>query len=500
MIYGMPREHAKHSSFRSKLKFVRAYALAIALVVGATWVTLRIQPLMGESISPLFFAAVMVSAWYGGWGPGLLATALAGWSSAYYFLDNPPGQGLFGWDDWIRLGVFVMVAVLISSLTSLRKRAERLLKESHDELEQRVQARTVELQTVNDRLKESEERFRLLVEGVSDYAVVMLDAVGRVVSWNTGAERIFGYDHDEILGFHVSKLFDADPGSADIQLVTATTQGRHEDEGWRRRKNGSQIWAGVITTALRGDAGELRGFAQVTRDVSELRNLERQVLEISDAEQRRIGHDLHDGLGQELTGLAFLTQNLERRLTEENAPAAPEAGRILSLTNGAIDQVRSLARGFSPVELGPDGLRAGLHELSKKIRAVFGVVCEFQCENNVRINDDASGLPLYRIAQEAINNAVRHGKPSHLWITLKTDAGDVVLVVEDDGIGFDATLPRHEGMGIRVMSYRARMIGAPLDIQNRVAGGTIVTCRYSNRMSLTITPSVNESNGQKEFQ
>ena len=330
--------------------------------------------------------------------------------------------------------------------------------------------------------------------------LVMLDAVGRVVSWNTGAERIFGYDHDEILGFHVSKLFDADPGSADIQLMTATTQGRHEDEGWRRRKNGSQIWAGVITTALRGDAGELRGFAQVTRDVSELRNLERQVLEISDAEQRRIGHDLHDGLGQELTGLAFLTQNLERRLTEENAPAAPEAGRILSLTNGAIDQVRSLARGFSPVELGPDGLRAGLHELSKKIRAVFGVVCEFQCENNVRINDDASGLPLYRIAQEAINNAVRHGKPSHLWITLKTDAGDVVLVVEDDGIGFDATLPRHEGMGIRVMSYRARMIGAPLDIQNRVAGGTIVTCRYSNRMSLTITPSVNESNGQKEFQ
>ena len=114
-----------HPLARKALRLLPRYGLAVVSVVAATWVTLHIQKYMGESISPLFFAAVMVSAWYGGWGPGLLATALAGWASAYYFLDNPPGQGPFGLDDVIRLGVFIMVAVLISSLTSLRNRAEQ---------------------------------------------------------------------------------------------------------------------------------------------------------------------------------------------------------------------------------------------------------------------------------------------------------------------------------------------------------------------------------------
>ena len=487
------------STSNRRWKLLRGYSLAMVLVVASTAITLRIRPFMGESISPLFFAAVMVSAWYGGWGPGLLATALAGWASAYYFLDNPPGQGTFGWDDWIRLGVFIMVAVLISSLTSLRKRAERLLKQSHDELELRVQARTFELQTANERMKESEERFRLLVEGVSDYAVVMLDAAGCVVSWNTGAERILGYDHAEILGCHVSRFFDADPQSADLQLKMAATHDRHEDEGWRRRKDGTPLWASVITTALRGETGLLRGFAQVTRDITELRNLERQVLEISDGEQRRIGHDLHDGLGQELTGLAFLTQNLERKMIEDGSPAAGEAGRILSLTNRAIDQVRSLARGFSPVELGPDGLRAGLHELSRKVQEVFALPCEFTCDSEVHIQDDGSGLPLYRIAQEAINNAVRHGKPQHVWIALKADGTDIVLTVQDDGVGLPASPQRPDGMGLRVMNYRARMIGAHLEILNRDGGGTIIVCRYSNPTSLKSAHTVSESNGQEEF-
>ena len=472
------------------IRFVMRYGLALVSVVLATWVTLRIQSLMGESISPLYFAAVMLSAWYGGWGPGLLATGLAGWASAYFFLDNPPGQGPFGWDDAIRLGVFIMVAVLISSLTSLRKRAEALLKQSHEELELRVQARTSELRATNERLTESEERFRLLVEGVSDYAVVMLDSIGEVVSWNTGAQKILGFTHDEILGCPVSRFFEAGALTADMHLAAAELHGRHEDEGWRRRKDGSLFWASVITTALRGDTGQLRGFAQVTRDITELRNLERQVLEISEEEQRRIGHDLHDGLGQELTGLAFLMQNLEHRLAKEEVEAASEATRILTLTNRAIDQLRKLARGFSPVELGPDGLKAGLRELARHTHEVFGIPCEFACDTEARIRDDASAIPLYRIAQEAMNNAVRHGKPQHIWLSLRICRHEVALTLEDDGLGLrlETTDPRRQGMGIRIMHYRARMIGAQLKIEYRPQGGTIVTCRYSNPLSLDTSP------------
>ena len=494
----MHSDHATISWKRTMLGSVRGYALAIASVAGATWTTIRIQPLMGESISPLFFAAVMVSAWYGGWGPGLVATALAGWASAYYFLDNPPGQGAFGWDDWIRLGVFIMVAVLISSLTSLRKRAERLLKESHDELERRVQVRTSELRSANEKLIESEERFRLLVEGVSDYAVVMLDAEGRVASWNTGAGRILGYAQDEIIERHVSTFFNTDPQIARLQLETADKQGRHEDEGWRRRKDGSQLWASVITTALRGGSGQLRGFAQVTRDITELRNLEREVLEISEAEQRRIGHDLHDGLGQELTGLAFLTQNLQRQLEATGIPLAGEAGRILSLTNRAIDQVRTLARGFSPVELGPDGLKAGLREFARRIQEVFGLPCEFVSQSDVRIFDDAAALPLYRIAQEAVNNALRHAKPRHIRIGLETLGKDVCLTVEDDGLGVEKSQGSQGGMGIRVMHYRARMIDAQFEIQSPENGGTLIICRHPNPLPSQVVVSHLESNGQEE--
>jgi PAS domain S-box-containing protein len=464
------------------------YALAVALVAAATWVTIRIKPHLGESISPLYFAAVMISAWHGGWGPGLLATALAGWGSAYFFLENPPHSLPFAIDDVIRLGVFLMVAVLISSLTSLRKRAEALLQQSHDELEVRVRQRTAEL-------KASEERFRLLVEGVSDYAVVMLDAGGCVASWNSGAQRILGYEQGEILGRHVSTFFDGDASKAARQLELAAAQERHEDEGWRRRKDGSRFWANVITTAMRDDSasGRLRGFAQVTRDITELRDLERQVLEISETEQRRMGHDLHDGLGQELTGVAFLAQNLERRLGGAGSAGAGEAGRIVSLVNRSIEQVRDLARGFSPVEMGPDGLRAALTALTRKVRDVYGLSCDLECDEDVRFHDEAAALALYRIAQEALNNAIRHGKPKHIRVGLEEVGNEVVLTVEDDGVGLSAGRRSRDGMGIRVMSYRARMIGARLEISGRGGGGTIVACRYPNALPLAPKPEPTKS-------
>jgi PAS domain S-box-containing protein len=286
--------------------------MALGLVVLATlttkWLTAPPRDWLCGEISPLLFAAVMVSAWFGGTGPGLVATALAGFASVFFFIDYPAGSGTFGAGDVLRVCMFLMVALLISFLAVMRRRAETALRKSLEELEQRVQHRTAELKISNDRLRESEERFRLLVEGVADYAIVMLDSTGKVISWNSGAERIHGYGPEQIIGRHFGCFFPREemtqekPGH---HLQEAAVHERHEDEGWRIKKDGAPFWASVITTCLRDERGQLRGFAQVTRDITEFRRLEREVLDISEQEQRRLGHDLHDGLGQELTGLAF---------------------------------------------------------------------------------------------------------------------------------------------------------------------------------------------------
>jgi PAS domain S-box-containing protein len=467
-------------SLDRRSKNIGSYSLAIALVFLATLITLKAERLVGE-ISPLFFAAVVISTWFGGLGPGLLATALAGWASAYFFYDR-----LFGWDDAIRLGVFLMVSLLMSSLIYLRKRAEDSLKRANDELETRVRERTEELESSMQMVVESEERFRVLMEGVADYAICMLDTSGRIISWNPGSERIHGYRQSEIDGVSFSILYaEADRRHAKPaeHLDRATADDRHEDEGWRIRKDGSAFWANVIVTSLRDPAGVLRGFAHITRDITELKRLEREVLEISENEQQRIGQDLHDGLGQELTGLAFLTQNLGRKLKIAALPeAAEEAQRISRLVNHAIEQTRELARGLSPVDLGADGLLVALRSLAEQVQKMCAIPIELNLKTGVCLDDHNAAVHLYRISQEAITNAARHSGASRIRLGLQTVDRDIIVTVEDDGVGIPADLTGKKGLGLRLMLYRARMVGAALSIQaRRMSGqtvGTEVRCVY----------------------
>jgi PAS domain S-box-containing protein len=464
---------------------VLGYCLACASVALALLATLHLKPLLGESISPLFFAAVMLSAWYGGLGPGLLATALAGWASSFFFPNNPPGAAVFSWDDGIRLAVFLMVASLISSLTSLRQRAQEALQRSLGDMEMRVLQRTAELRSSNEQLRQSEERFRVLIDGVDDYAIVMLDPSGNVLSWNGGAGRIEGYSEEEVVGQHVSRFFtaeDVQSGEPARHLDIAASQGRHEDEGWRVRKDGTRFLANVITTLLRDEAGKPRGFAQITRDVTELRNLESRILDVSESERRRIGHDLHDGLGQQLTGLALLTQSIAGKLSSRSASEADTAQRIVFMINQAIEEVRDLARGLAPVELGPDGLRAALRNLAGRMDGAGGVSCRFEADGEVDV-DEATALHLYRIAQEAMNNAIRHGHATSIDFTFRSTPAGGMLSIRDNGIGIEGSTRNGEGIGIQVMNYRAKMIGATLQVTQNDGGGTLVCCAWPRRRS-----------------
>jgi signal transduction histidine kinase len=221
-------------------------------------------------------------------------------------------------------------------------------------------------------------------------------------------------------------------------------------------------------------------------------NLEKQMLEIGDKERRRFGHDLHDGLGQQLTGIALMSESLSHRLQAQGSPLVEQAEQITSLVSETIGWTRELARGLSPLTLETDGLLAALEELATRAKKLFGVTCTFDCEHDELPIADESAVHVYRIVQEAVSNSVKHGKAKRVVMRGIVTAGDgtgsaggsgsaggrqVIMTVTDDGSGLSAKTVAEPGIGLRIMQYRANLIGAKLSVVRATAqGGTIVTC------------------------
>ncbi|MBD2041613.1 PAS domain S-box protein [Microcoleus sp. FACHB-672] len=243
------------NSMKLKFPHLRRYGVAVVAVALALLLTLLLGPLLKATPTPLFFGAVALSSWYGGFPCGLLATILSALSLQYFFVEPIYSFQGAALQDILLLGIFIMVALLISSLNAARLKAEK-------------------------RLKVSEEGFRLLVQSVKDYAIFRLDPQGYVVTWNEGAERIKGYQAKEIIGEHFSRFYTAEDLAQSrperILQVTAA-EGRFEDKGWRIRKDGSRFWADAIITALRDEAGNLIGFSKVTRDITATKIAEEEI-------------------------------------------------------------------------------------------------------------------------------------------------------------------------------------------------------------------------------
>ncbi len=220
--------------------------------------------------------------------------------------------------------------------------------------------------------------------------------------------------------------------------------------------------------------------AALTEEIAERDRLEKEVLEISEREQRRIGYDLHDGLGQHLTATALAGQVLEDHLAARQlTPEVGEAKRIVELIEQSIELTRQLARGLSPVAVETEGLPAALAELAETTTAQFYLRCELHCSRELPSIDPVVATHLYRITQESISNAVRHGRASLVEIALATEqfSSQLVLTICDNGSGLPPALARRQGgQGLRIMAHRARMIDAALDISPGPAGGTAVRC------------------------
>ncbi len=355
------------------------------------------------------------------------------------------------------------------------------LAERPETLEERgKRPNTVEKQIAAAALRDSEERLRGIVETAVE-GIVTIDALGIIASVNPAAEKMFGYRAKELIGRNVNLLMPSpfrEQHDSYIARYLQTGQAHIIGIGREvvgRRKDGSVFSIDLSVGEFRLASGKM--FAGIIRDVSERKRLEKQVIEIRDREQQRIGQDLHDGLCQQLAGIELICQTLEEELLDEAPSLAGRAKEIGRHVRDAITQTRSLARGLSPVNLDTDSFHFAFRELGKQVETLFHVECKVKTDEKIKIRDSGVATHLYRITQEAINNAIRHGKAEKLTIRLGAKGGRAELAIYDDGCGMPTRLNKKRGMGLQIMQFRAGMIEGILDIRSGKKG-TEVRCEF----------------------
>jgi PAS domain S-box-containing protein len=338
------------------------------------------------------------------------------------------------------------------------------------------------------RTEEALQEERNVVSAILDTVgalVVVVDCEGRIVRFNRACEQTCDYSLDEVKGKYIWDLFivpeDLDRFRTIFEQLRTGQPADDYETTWLTR-DGTRRLIAWSSTVLPGDDGSPSFIIATGIDITEKKRLEKSILEVSGREQRRIGQDLHDGLGQHLTGIAFLAKVQEQNLAAKGLPEATAAAKIVKLVNEAIYKTRELSRGLHPVLSEPNGLMMALQQLAGEVEDVFHVSCAFQSEGDVFIHDENVATHLFRIGQEAVNNAVKHAKPENIRIVLARTHSSGYLTVTDNGHGFPVNLKGRTGMGLHIMNYRASMIGGSLELQRRTGGGCRVVCTFPLRL------------------
>lgn len=432
-------------------------------VAGIAWVMFFgvIDWLTGPelSLSVFYLPAVIWVAWFSGRWPaiGMAACAALTWLIAQVVGDASSNPLILGWNAFVRFGFFLVTAVLTSEVM-IRRRAEA------DLLEQRGILRSI-LDSMND-------------------GVAVVSRKGIIISFNPAAEQLFGSNAlglaaaEWLAEVEESALTGFASESSKIVLRRALRGEFYgsSEMSLRHPKRRELLRLGLTVLPLLEAGRGKRGSVIVINDLTERRELERQISEVSEREQRRIGQDLHDGLCQHLVGVALAAGSLQADLESLGMMKhAAAAGEIAGLINEGVGQARNLAHGLYPVGL-EDGLDTALDALARATRKRTGVACEFRrCGPQLR-QESVTTMHLYRIAQECLSNAIRHASPKHIWILLEFEDQMFRLSITDDGCGIDPASASRGGIGLQIMKYRANLIGGKLDMESSPDKGTRITC------------------------
>jgi len=339
----------------------------------------------------------------------------------------------------------------------------------------------VERKIAEDALKETMTRNKALLNAIPDL-IFRIHKDGTILDIKKGKTLGRDLSTRKIIGKKVAKLPEYYQFVPQELVRQGMRNGLHV-----LRTGGTQIFEHRITRGsmvlyyevLLTVSGEDEVLG-IMRDITERRRLENQVLEISEWEQQRIGQDLHDSLSQQLAGIAYLGKVLEQRLAAKSMEEANDATEIISLIDDAITQTKGLARGLYPIRMEDIGLMNALGELARTVEKLFTVTCHFEYDTPVLIRDTINAIHLYRIVQEAVNNAIKHGRATEIVISFATDKGITSLTIWDNGVGFRKTHKDVKGMGISTMKYRANMVGASINIQSD-KNGTKVSCSFQTK-------------------
>jgi PAS domain S-box-containing protein len=375
-------------------------------------------------------------------------------------------------------------------VTEQRKAEQEILKLNED-LEQRVAERTGRLVKIQNALleeieirkqtemllAESEEKYRTIFEQAGD-AIIVVDAdTAGLVGFNRKAHESLGYSHKEFKKLRISD-FEVNESKEQVAMHVQKIieQGSDIFETKHRTKNGKirDIQVRAKHTRIRG-----KDYIQaLLHDITDIKSLEQEVITVSEREKRLIGQELHDSLGQQIAGLAFMAKVLENRIGSRLPEESERAAGIARLANEAMEQSRDLAKGLHPVDLDKSDLVGTLKQLARGVESLFSVNCKLKCKGEVCIKDNDLAVHLYRIAQEGITNAIKHGRAKNICVRLIAGKNNCRLIIQNDGVSFDRVTLGREGLGMRIMQHRADIINGSLNIRKGPKGGAILTCKF----------------------
>lgn len=388
---------------------------------------------------------------------------------------NPP------WWDWLNRGMGLMALGLMTAMgVALVQRSVQL-----SDAVSALREESARHQRTSRDFAESEERLRLAVEGAGMGAFDANLVSGKSV-WSAAHREMLGYGRDTRIEADVG-LWQSHICAEDLGRVLQAREQALRDHSLfavecriRRADDGKVAWMAIFGRFHYSPSGEAVRFVGVSFDVTRRKELEREVLEIAAREQRQIGQELHDGAGQALTGLGLMAQTLAELLMDRERERRI-AMRIVAELDQLHQQLRTLSRGLLPVAVEAKGLSAALEELAASATQRSGVPVVFECPEWVELPEHAVALQLFRISQEAVTNALRHGQPRSIHLSIHSQPSGLRLRIKDDGVGIRRQPSPADGLGIRIMEHRAGLIGGALRIEPAEGGGTVVTCTLARR-------------------